>query len=191
MEIVDTLVAKHLFDEACIAGLLTWFTSVHTHCWSLLTRDVDNTDWTADAELMDLVLARLPSQLLAVSALLPAAINHCVLSVRLPRARFTASPQYLISVLAASRMYTQATDALLLYQCAPAGMRAGASGGIILLRRFLRDLVRGDGVPRGVSATEWVPCPKLAHCALRMLEVDALGAPLVDLTAVFSTAPYL
>ena len=191
--IVDVLLSKDQRISACIVGFLSWYTTVHSRCWDLLSSTPEWLEWTADAELMDLLLARLPVTSLLSPAVFPSVVSHVILTIRVKQPRFTSSPHYVVCALASARMYTLAMDVLLQFRCVPDGMRASAAGGFTVLRRFLQDLVRGDErvLPPSRVADEWASCRPLAHCALRMLEMDAYSAPLVDLGPVLRRAPYL
>ena len=77
----------------------------------------------------------------------------------------------------------------------PPAMKGSAALGVGVLRRFLGSLMRGDGLPvgvtdRGAGSAEWAACGQLARAALRMVEVDAMSAPLVDFGPVWAGAPY-
>jgi hypothetical protein len=201
----EVLLGKGLPCAACQLALLCWYTDVHDAVWRYLRSRPEWQDWTADAALMDLLLALIDTPALSTSPFFPDIVSHCLLSVRLSRPRFTSSPQFLVCALASSRMYSAAASVLVQLQCVPAGLRANGGGvGVALLRRFLRDIVRSEGTTGGgggglrvvpvepeVDRQEWRGCCRLAQCALTMLEMDALGAPLADLTAVYRAAPYL
>ncbi len=184
---MDRLLPVHGIVSASTAGLLCWYTDVHTECWRRMVACPADADWPSDPDLMTLLLGRLPLDTLAASPVFASVLAHSLLSSRLSDAPFTTSPPYVVCALASARLYGPAARVLLQLACVAPGLRASGVGALALLRQQLRGFVRGDGVMPD-AGPDWAFCRMLAHCALRMLDMDTLAAPVVDISSALARA---
>lgn len=130
-----------------------------------------------DEELCELICARYPVEVFAVSPVFPR-IAQFVAS-QLETARRTSTVQYLVCALTARRMYNHAMHVLFLSEKIPLGLRVH-SAGAALLHPYLRQTLDYNADDAESEDRMF----HLAKSALRLFESDCVAVPPVDLGCI-------